>query len=211
MLNILKSLFGTKNDRELRKIAPILTKINMLEATMQALTDAELKAKTAEFKGRYQKGETLDSLLPEAFAVVREASKRSLGKRHFDVQLIGGSVLHQGKIAEMRTGEGKTLTATAPVYSNALTGKGVHVVTVNEYLASTQSQEMGRLYGFLGLTTGCILNGMSDQERQEAYRCDVTYATNNLILVLCPDHTIFVFPCDIRGCMISSNQFTLNF
>ena len=179
MLNILKSLFGTKNDRELRKIAPILTKINMLEATMQALTDAELKAKTAEFKGRYQKGETLDSLLPEAFAVVREASKRSLGKRHFDVQLIGGSVLHQGKIAEMRTGEGKTLTATAPVYLNALTGKGVHVVTVNEYLASTQSQEMGRLYGFLGLTTGCILNGMSDQERQEAYRCDVTYATNN--------------------------------
>nr|BFD31761.1 preprotein translocase subunit SecA [Pigmentibacter ruber] len=179
MLNILKSLFGTKNDRELRKIAPILTKINMLEATMQALTDEELKAKTAEFKGRYQKGETLDSLLPEAFAVVREASKRSLGKRHFDVQLIGGSVLHQGKIAEMRTGEGKTLTATAPVYLNALTGKGVHVVTVNEYLASTQSQEMGRLYGFLGLTTGCILNGMSDQERQEAYRCDVTYATNN--------------------------------
>ncbi|WGL60314.1 preprotein translocase subunit SecA [Pigmentibacter sp. JX0631] len=179
MLNILKSLFGTKNDRELRKIAPILTKINTLEATLQAFTDAQLKAKTAEFKERYQKGETLDSLLPEAFAVVREASKRSLGKRHFDVQLIGGSVLHQGKIAEMRTGEGKTLTATAPVYLNALTGKGVHVVTVNEYLASTQSEEMGRLYSFLGLTTGCILNGMSDQERQEAYRCDVTYATNN--------------------------------
>lgn len=179
MLNILKSLFGTKNDRELRKIAPILTKINMLEAKMQTLTDDELKAKTQEFKTRYQNGETLDSLLPEAFAVVREASKRSLGKRHFDVQLIGGSVLHQGKIAEMRTGEGKTLTATAPVYLNALTGKGVHVVTVNEYLASTQSQEMGRLYSFLGLTTGCILNGMSDSERQEAYRCDVTYATNN--------------------------------
>lgn len=179
MLNILKSLFGTKNDRELRKIAPILTKINTLEAKMQTLTDDELKAKTQEFKTRYQNGETLDSLLPEAFAVVREASKRSLGKRHFDVQLIGGSVLHQGKIAEMRTGEGKTLTATAPVYLNALTGKGVHVVTVNEYLASTQSQEMGRLYSFLGLTTGCILNGMSDSERQEAYRCDVTYATNN--------------------------------
>ncbi len=179
MLNILKSLFGTKNDRELRKIAPILTKINMLEAKMQTLSDADLKAKTAEFKSRYQKGESLDSLLPEAFAVVREASKRSLGKRHFDVQLIGGCVLHQGKIAEMRTGEGKTLTATAPVYLNAITGKGVHVVTVNEYLASTQSEEMGRLYGFLGLTTGCILNGMSDQERQMAYGCDVTYATNN--------------------------------
>ncbi|APJ04192.1 preprotein translocase subunit SecA [Silvanigrella aquatica] len=179
MLNILKSLFGTKNDRELRKIAPILTKINMLESKMQLMSDGELKAKTAEFKSRYQKGETLDSLLAEAFAVVREASKRSLGKRHFDVQLIGGYVLHQGKIAEMRTGEGKTLTATAPVYLNALSGKSVHVVTVNEYLASSQSLEMSKLYGFLGLTTGCILSGMSDQERQEAYCCDVTYATNN--------------------------------
>jgi preprotein translocase subunit SecA len=179
MLNILKSLFGTKNDRELRKIAPILTKINMLESKMQTLTDTELKAKTAEFKTRYQNGEALDSLLAESFAVVREASKRSLGKRHFDVQLIGGYALHQGKIAEMRTGEGKTLTATAPVYLNALSGKNVHVVTVNEYLASTQSEEMGKLYSFLGLTTGCILSGMSDQERQEAYACDVTYATNN--------------------------------
>lgn len=179
MLNILKSLFGTKNDRELRKIAPILTKINTLEAKMQNLSDSDLKAKTAEFKARYQKGESLDSLLAESFAVVREAGKRCLGKRHFDVQLIGGYVLHQGKIAEMRTGEGKTLTATAPVYLNALSSKGVHVVTVNEYLASTQSEEMGKLYTFLGLTTGCILSGMSDQERQQAYACDVTYATNN--------------------------------
>ncbi len=179
MLNILKSLFGTKNDRELRNTAPILTKINMLEAKMQLLSDSELKGKTVEYKARYKKGETLDSLLPEAFATVREASKRCLGKRHFDVQLIGGFVLHQGKIAEMRTGEGKTLTATAPVYLNAISGKGVHVVTVNEYLASTQSEEMGRLYTFLGLTTGCILSGMNDHQRQEAYACDVTYGTNN--------------------------------
>ncbi|RDB36285.1 MAG: preprotein translocase subunit SecA [Spirobacillus cienkowskii] len=179
MLNILKSLFGTKNDRELRKIAPILTKINLLESHLEKLTDSELKAKTDEFKTRHKSGESIDSLLPEAFAVVREASKRSLGKRHFDVQLIGGYVLHQGKIAEMRTGEGKTLTATAPVYLNALSGKNVHVVTVNEYLASTQSEEMGKLYSFLGLTTGCIFSGMSDEERQKAYACDVTYATNN--------------------------------
>lgn len=179
MLNILKSLFGTKNDRELRKIAPILTKINMLEPKMQTLTDAELKEKTTEFKARYANGESLDSLLAESFATVREASKRCLGKRHFDVQLIGGYALHQGKIAEMRTGEGKTLTATAPVYLNALSGKSVHVVTVNEYLASTQSAEMGKLYSFLGLTTGCILSNMNDQERQQAYACDVTYATNN--------------------------------
>lgn len=179
MLNILKSLFGTKNDRELRKIAPILTKINLLESHLEKLTDSELKAKTDEFKTRHKNGESIDSLLPEAFAVVREASKRCLGKRHFDVQLIGGYVLHQGKIAEMRTGEGKTLTATAPVYLNALSGKNVHVVTVNEYLASTQSEEMGKLYSFLGLTTGCIFSGMSDEERQRAYACDVTYATNN--------------------------------
>lgn len=179
MFNILKSLFGTKNDRELRAITPILAKINQLEETMQKKSDAELRAKTDEFKSRYTRGESLDSLLPEAFAVVREASKRVLNQRHFDVQLIGGYVLHQGKIAEMKTGEGKTLTATAPVYLNAIAGKGVHVVTVNEYLASTQSEMMGKLYGFLGLTTGCILSKMNDAERKAAYASDVTYGTNN--------------------------------
>ncbi len=179
MVNLLKYLFGTKNDRELRKITPLLSKINLLETALAKLSDTDLQAKTKEYKARYQKGETLDSLLPEAFATVREASKRSLGKRHFDVQLIGAAVLHEGKIAEMRTGEGKTLTATAPVYLNALTGNGVHVITVNEYLASTQSQEMGKLYAFLGLTTGCILSHMRDEHRQLAYACDVTYGTNN--------------------------------
>lgn len=179
MLNILKTIFGTKNDRELRAIKPILAKINLLEERLQKCSNDELSAKTNEFKTRYQNGETLDSLLPEAFATVREASKRVLGQRHFDVQLIGGYVLHQGKIAEMKTGEGKTLTATAPVYLNALTGKGVHVVTVNEYLASTQSEMMGKLYQFLGLSTGCVLAGLSDEQRRQAYACDVTYGTNN--------------------------------
>ena len=179
MFNVLKSLFGTKNDRELRTMSPILNKINRLEEKMQILSDAALKEKTNEFKTRFQKGETLDNLLPEAFAVVREASKRVLNKRHFDVQLIGGYVLHKGKIAEMKTGEGKTLTATAPAYLNALSGKSVHIVTVNEYLASSQSEEMGKLYSFLGLTTSCVLNNMSDEERKAAYACDITYGTNN--------------------------------
>ena len=179
MFNVLKTIFGTKNDRELRTISPLLVKINALENQMVKLTDDQLKGKTIEFKGRYQKGETLDSLLPEAFAVVREASKRVLNKRHFDVQLIGGYVLHEGKIAEMKTGEGKTLTATAPAYLNALSGKSVHIVTVNEYLASSQSEEMGKLYSFLGLTSGCVMANMSDAERKHAYRCDITYGTNN--------------------------------
>ncbi len=179
MLNVLKSIFGTKNDRELRTISPILNKINALEEKTQSLSDEQLKGKTLEFKERYQKGESLDALLPEAFAVVREAGKRILNKRHFDVQLIGGYVLHKGKIAEMKTGEGKTLTATAPAYLNALTGKGVHIVTVNEYLASSQSEEMGKLYSFLGMTSSCVLNNMSDEERKEAYACDITYGTNN--------------------------------
>ncbi len=179
MLNILKSVFGTKNDRVLRTIEPILARINSLENSLGSLSDESLRAKTHEFRERYQKGESLDALLPEAFAVVREASKRSLHKRHFDVQLIGGFVLHQGKIAEMKTGEGKTLTATAPAYLNAISGKGVHIVTVNEYLASSQSLEMGKLYSFLGLTTGCVLSNMNDSERQAAYACDITYGTNN--------------------------------
>jgi preprotein translocase subunit SecA len=179
MLDILKSLFGTKNDRELRRIEPILIKINSLESAIQALSDADLKAKTAAFKAQVASGTSLNALLPEAFAVVREATRRTLGKRQFDVQLIGGIVLHEGKIAEMKTGEGKTITALAPAYLNALTGQGSHVVTVNDYLASSQSEEMAKVYHFLGMTVGCIISGMSDRERKEAYSCDVTYGTNN--------------------------------
>ncbi|MBX9702711.1 MAG: hypothetical protein K2X39_01030, partial [Silvanigrellaceae bacterium] len=179
MFNLLKKLFGTKNERELRAMVPILTKINQYESQISLLSDEDLKNKTQEFKSRYARGETLDSLLPEAFAVVREGGKRCLGKRHFDVQLIGGIVLHQEKIAEMKTGEGKTLTATAPAYLNALSGYGVHIVTVNEYLASIQAQETGKLFEFLGMTTGCVLSRMPDHERRQAYACDITYGTNN--------------------------------
>ncbi|MCA2961014.1 MAG: preprotein translocase subunit SecA [Silvanigrellales bacterium] len=179
MFDILKKVFGTKNDRELRRIEPILTRINTLETAFTALSDEALRGKTDEFKKRHAAGESLDSLLAEAFAVAREASRRVLGKRQFDVQLIGGIVLHEGKIAEMKTGEGKTLTAVAPVYLNALAGKGVHVVTVNEYLASIQAQEMGQVYNFLGLEVGVIMSRMSDEERKEAYAADVTYGTNN--------------------------------
>ncbi len=179
MFGLLETLFGTKNDRELRRIEPYLKTINSLEPSFSKLSDEELKEKTNEFRNRYQTGESLYSLLPEAFAAVREAGKRVLNKRHFDVQLIGGFVLHEGKIAEMKTGEGKTLTATAPLYLNALTGKGAHLVTVNEFLASSQSEEMGKLFSFLGMTTGCVLSKSSDEERKEAYNCDVTYGTNN--------------------------------
>jgi preprotein translocase subunit SecA len=179
MFGILEKIFGTKNDRELRHLSPILNRVNDLEEKTMGLSDEELMGQTARFKGRIAQGESLDSLLPEAFATVREASRRASGKRHFDVQVIGGIVLHQGKISEMKTGEGKTLTATLPSYLNALTGKGAHVVTVNEYLASTQSVEMGQVYGRLGMTVGCILNGMSDTERRDAYGADITYGTNN--------------------------------
>lgn len=179
MLAIFKKVFGTKNDRELRRIAPILQRINELEPQIKSLSDDALRAKTDEFKARYKKGESLDKLLPEAFAVVREASVRVSGKRHFDVQLIGGVVLHEGRIAEMRTGEGKTLTATAPAYLNALTGRGVHIITVNEYLATTQSHEMGQIYNFLGMTVGVIVSGVDDEERKTAYAADITYGTNN--------------------------------
>lgn len=179
MLNALKMIFGSRNDRELRRFAPIIARINSLESSLAGLSDADLRGKTAEFRGRYAKGESLDRMLPEAFAVVREAGRRVLKKRHFDVQLIGGMVLHEGKIAEMRTGEGKTLTATLPAYLNAISGKGVHIVTVNEYLASTQSQEMGQLFSFLDMTVGCIVSQMSDGERQAAYHADITYGTNN--------------------------------
>ncbi|MEK2689654.1 preprotein translocase subunit SecA [Bdellovibrio sp. GT3] len=176
---ILTKLFGTKHDREMKKIQPMVDRINALEPQMKALTDEQLKAKTPEFQERLKKGETVDDILPEAFAVCREASIRVLGMRHYDVQLIGGIVLNSGKIAEMRTGEGKTLVATLPVYLNALTGRGVHVVTVNDYLVRRDSEHMGRLYGWLGLTTGIIVHGLNDQQRKEMYACDVTYCTNN--------------------------------
>ena len=154
-------------------------KINALEPQMEALSDEALRAKTAEFRERLDQGAKLDDLLEEAFAVVREGSKRALGMRHFDVQLIGGMVLHQGSIAEMRTGEGKTLVATLAVYLNALAGKGVHVITVNDYLASRDAEWMGKLYGFLGMTTGTIVHGLDDQQRKASYACDITYGTNN--------------------------------
>ena len=176
---LIKKIFGDPNEKELKNIRPIVDKINALEPDMERMSDANLQAKTSEFKLRLQKGETLDDILPEAFAVVREASKRVTGMRHFDVQLIGGVVLHQGRIAEMRTGEGKTLVATLPVYLNALTGKGVHVVTVNDYLARRDSIDMGRIYNFLGLSVGLIVHEIDFPERKAAYQADITYGTNN--------------------------------
>ncbi len=172
-------IFGSRNDRLIKQYKKTVAKINALEPQIQALDDDALKAKTTEFRERLAKGETLDQLLPEAFAVVREASQRVLGLRHYDVQMIGGIVLHQGKIAEMRTGEGKTLVATLAVYLNALPGKGVHVVTVNDYLARRDGEELGELYGFLGMTTGIIVAGMPQEDKQAAYRSDITYGTNN--------------------------------
>jgi len=176
---LLKKIFGSRNDRLIRQYSQTVRAINALEPEISALSDEQLRAKTAEFKERVANGEPLDSILPEAFAVVREAGKRVHNMRHFDVQLIGGMVLHHGKIAEMRTGEGKTLVATLPAYLNALTGKGVHVVTVNDYLASRDAEWMGRIYGFLGLTTGCNLSRMAHEAKQAAYAADITYGTNN--------------------------------
>ena len=178
-MNILKTIFGSRNDRVIRPMRKIVERINALEPGIVALDDAALRAKTEEFKTRLAKGEKLDALLPEAFAVVREASKRTLEMRHFDVQLIGGMVLHEGKIAEMRTGEGKTLVATLPVYLNALTGKGVHVVTVNDYLARRDADWMGQIYRFLGMSVGVVVAGMSPEEKRAAYGSDITYGTNN--------------------------------
>ena len=172
-------LFKTYSEKEVKRVRPIVEKINSLESEIQKLSDEELRNKTAEFKDRLTQGETLDDILPEAFAVVREASKRVLGMRHFDVQLIGGIILHQGRIAEMKTGEGKTLVATLPVYLNALTGKGVHVVTVNDYLAKRDSEWMGKVYKFLGLTVGLVISGMDPSAKKAAYAADVTYGTNN--------------------------------
>ena len=172
-------LFKSYSEKEVKKVMPIVNKINELEEEMAKLKDSELVAKTAEFKKQLADGKTLDEILPEAFAVVREASKRVLGMRHFDVQLIGGIILHQGRIAEMKTGEGKTLVATLPVYLNALEGKGVHVVTVNDYLAKRDSEWMGKLYKFLGLSVGLVIPGLDPRKKQEAYNCDITYGTNN--------------------------------
>ena len=180
MINkVLGKIFGTAHEREMKRLQPVVDRINSLEPQMKALSDDQLKAKTVEFRDRLGKGETLDDLLPEAFAACREASVRVLGMRHYDVQLIGGMVLHRGSIAEMRTGEGKTLVATLPCYLNALSGKGVHVVTVNDYLAKRDSEWMGRLYGFMGLTTSVIVPNQDESEKQAAYRADITYCTNN--------------------------------
>ncbi|MBI5143421.1 MAG: preprotein translocase subunit SecA [Nitrospirae bacterium] len=176
---ILKKILGTKNERELKRIQPLVDRINSLEPSVQPLSDEQLRGKTVEFRSRLQNGETLHDILPEAFAVCREASRRVLGMRHFDVQLIGGIVLHNGNIAEMKTGEGKTLVATLPVYLNALSGRGVHVVTVNDYLARRDAAWMGELYGFLGLSTGVIVHGLNDEQRQASYGADITYGTNN--------------------------------
>ena len=178
-MKIIDKLFGTHSERELKRIAPLVDQIESLRPSMQALSDEELRGKTKEFKERLANGETLDDLLPEAFAAVREAGKRVLNMEHYRVQLIGGIILHQGRISEMRTGEGKTLVSTLPAYLNALEGKGVHVVTVNDYLAKRDAEWMGQIHEFLGMKVGVVLNGMTSEERREAYNCDITYVTNN--------------------------------
>ena len=176
---VLKRMFGSANDRRLKGYRPKIAEINALEPEFAALTDEQLRAKTDEFRAELAAGKTVDDLLAPAFAVVREAAKRTLKQRHFDVQLIGGMVLHEGSIAEMRTGEGKTLVATLAVYLNALAGQGVHVVTVNDYLARRDSEWMGQIYTFLGMTVGVIVNGLDDEQRRQAYAADITYGTNN--------------------------------
>jgi preprotein translocase subunit SecA len=176
---LIKRVFGTSHEREIKRLRPRVDRINALEPAWQKLSDAELRGKTAEFKQKLDNGATLDDILEESFATVREASKRAIGLRHYDVQLIGGMVLHRGAISEMKTGEGKTLVATAPMYLNALEGRGVHLITVNDYLATRDAEWMGRIYKFLGLTVGTIVHGQSDREKQLAYRSDITYGTNN--------------------------------
>ncbi|MGD8542457.1 MAG: preprotein translocase subunit SecA, partial [Desulfobacteraceae bacterium] len=179
MMNFLTKIFGSKNERELKKLEPLVAQINALEPDVQKMADDQLRHQTELFRERLGRGEPMDDLLPEAFATVREASRRVLKMRHFDVQLIGGMVLHQGRIAEMKTGEGKTLVATLPAYLNALGGKGVHVVTVNDYLARRDTEWMGQVYRFLGLSVGTILHGLTDAERKVGYNADITYGTNN--------------------------------
>ena len=178
-MNVIEKMFGTHSERELKRIKSTVDKIESLRPQMQALSDEELRGKTREYKNRLQEGETLDDLLPEAFATVREAAKRVLGMEHYRVQLIGGIILHQGRIAEMKTGEGKTLVSTLPAYLNALEGKGVHIVTVNDYLANRDAEWMGKVHEFLGLTVGVVLNSMKNDERRAQYACDITYVTNN--------------------------------
>ena len=178
-MGLIQKIFGTHSENELKRIYPIADAIEALDEQMHSLSDAELKDKTREFKERLSKGETLDDILPEAYAVVREAAVRTLGMKHYRVQLIGGIILHQGRIAEMKTGEGKTLVSTLPAYLNALTGEGVHIVTVNDYLAQRDAHWMGQVHEFLGLTVGVVLNGMDNDERRAAYNCDITYVTNN--------------------------------
>ena len=178
-MNLVERVFGTHSDRELKLIYPIVNKIEKLRPQMQAMSDEELRDQTRKFKERLAKGETLDDILPEAFATVREAAKRTLNMEHYPVQLIGGIVLHQGRIAEMKTGEGKTLVSTCPAYLNALAGKGVQIVTVNDYLAKRDAEWMGQVHEFLGLKVGVVLNSMNSEERKAAYNCDITYVTNN--------------------------------
>ena len=180
-MSLADKLFGTYSERQIKKIKPIVDKIESLADVYAGMTDEELRAMTATLKGRLAAGETLDDILPDAFATVREAATRVLGKRPFRVQLMGGIILHQGRIAEMKTGEGKTLVATMPAYLNALAERGVHIVTVNDYLARRDSEEMGKVYGFLGLKTGLIVHGQTSPEKQEAYNADITYGTNNEI------------------------------
>src|SRR5450755_4276932 len=177
--SLARKIFGSANDRRVKGYAPPVAAINALESELKSLSDEALRARTDEFKAQVAGGTDLDDLLPPAFATVREAARRALGQRHFDVQLMGGMVLHEGSIAEMKTGEGKTLVATLPVYLNALSGKGVHVVTVNDYLARRDAGWMGEIYSFLGMTTGVIVHGLDDVERKLAYACDITYGTNN--------------------------------
>jgi preprotein translocase subunit SecA len=175
----LTQMFGSKNERELKKLQPVVEAINALEPDMKAMSDVQLKDQTPRLKTRLDNGEALDDLLPEAFATVRETSFRTLGMRPYDVQLIGGMVLHGGKIAEMKTGEGKTLVATLPAYLNALTGRGVHVITVNDYLARRDTEWMGQIYTYLGMSVGTVQHGLDDRQRKESYGADITYGTNN--------------------------------
>ena len=179
LTSMFKKVFGSKNERVLKQMGKVVKQINSYESEVEQLSDDDLKAKTVEFKARLEQGESIDAILPEAFAVVREASRRVMGMRHFDVQMIGGITLHEGKVAEMRTGEGKTLVATLPVYLNALVGRGVHVVTVNDYLASRDAEWMRPLYEFLGLSVGVVLSGQDPQTKRDAYHADITYGTNN--------------------------------
>ena len=178
-MGLFEKIFGTHSEREIKRVIPIVDRIEALEPEYEKLSDEALKAKTTEFKNRLKNGETLDDILVEAYATVREAAKRTIKQRHYRVQLIAGVILHQGRIAEMRTGEGKTLMATLPAYLNALEGQGVHIITVNDYLAKRDSEWMGQIHEFLGLKVGVILNSLEKDERREAYACDITYGTNN--------------------------------